>query len=158
MELIFDRHSRMVFCIALKILKRVEEAEDVMQEVLLQLWSDPARYDPERGALGAWLAIISKNCAIDVFRKRRPTISMQDHVVKSSANVASAIQRRIDASRLIDGFKQLPFKQRQLMTLAYIDGLSHPEIAAASGLPLGTVKTCIRTGLGNLRKMMSVTA
>lgn len=149
---IFDRYGSLVYSIALRILKDPGQAEDVLQEILLQVWRNPARFANGRGSLPAWLAVVARNRSIDLLRKRRPIEPMGDLVVASPENLASEIERNSMVEKVRNAMKDLPTAQQRLIELAFFEGMTHSEIAARTGEPLGTVKTRIRTALATLRK------
>jgi RNA polymerase sigma-70 factor (ECF subfamily) len=155
MEEVFRRYGSAVFSVALRVLRDRGQAEDVMQEVLLQLWRKPSAFDRGRGALGAWLLVVTRNRAIDVLRKRKFTDSVDDVVLPSATNLASEAERNRMMEKVRAVLDELPADQRKPLELAYFEGMSHTEIAAATGDPLGTVKTRIRLGLIALRKAFS---
>jgi RNA polymerase sigma-70 factor (ECF subfamily) len=152
MGAIFDRYATMVYSVALRVLKEPGQAEDVMQEILLQVWNMPDRFVRGRGSLGAWLAVVARNRAIDVLRQRRPTESCDEVVLASATNLASEFEQRAMMEKVRGVMKKLPEEQQRSVELAFFEGLSHSEIAARTGDPLGTVKTRIRAALISLRK------
>ena len=154
MSEIFDRYGRMVYSVALRVLGDPGHAEDVMQEVLFKVWREPHTFLQDRGAMGAWLAVMARNRAIDALRRRRPSDSMDDVVLVAKTNLAADFERNTMIEKLRVGLKALPLEQQMPMELAYFEGLSHSEIAARTGDPLGTVKTRIRAALMTLRKAM----
>src|SRR5437762_10506503 len=93
MTLLYDRYSSIVYAVALRVLGDTGAAEDVLQEVFLQLWRNPSAFDAARGSLGAWLAVITRNRAIDSLRKRRPTIDLEDVVVSAAPDLAGDSDR-----------------------------------------------------------------
>jgi RNA polymerase sigma-70 factor (ECF subfamily) len=151
---IFDRYGRMVYSVALRVLQDPGHAEDVMQEVLLKVWREPQTFLEGRGSLGAWLAVMARNRAIDALRRRRPAETVDDVVLVSKTNLASEFERSSMIEKVRGVLKGLPVEQRASMELAYFEGLSHSEIAARTGDPLGTVKTRIRSALTSLRKAL----
>jgi RNA polymerase sigma-70 factor (ECF subfamily) len=151
---IFDRYGRMVYSVALRVLEDPGHAEDVMQEVLFKVWREPHTFLEGRGTLGAWLAVMARNRAIDALRRRKPTDSMDDVVLVSKTNLASEFERNTMIEKVRVVLKALPQEQQMPMELAYFEGLSHSEIAVRMGDPLGTVKTRIRAALTTLRKAM----
>jgi RNA polymerase sigma-70 factor (ECF subfamily) len=151
---IFDRYGRMVYSVALRVLGDPGHAEDVMQEVLFKAWREPQTFLEGRGRLGAWLAVMARNRAIDVLRRRKPTDTMDDVILVSKTNIASEFERNSMIEKVRVVLKALPLEQQMPMELAYFEGLSHSEIAARTGDPLGTVKTRIRAALTTLRKVM----
>jgi RNA polymerase sigma-70 factor (ECF subfamily) len=133
-------------------LRDSSQAEDVLQEVFLQLWRKPAAFVQNRGSLGAWLVVIARNRAIDVLRRRKPSDSVDDVVLASTVNVADEAERNTMMEKVRRVIADLPMEQRKSLELAYFEGLSHTEIASRTGDPLGTVKTRIRQALISLRK------
>jgi RNA polymerase sigma-70 factor (ECF subfamily) len=152
MEVIFRRYSGPVYSVALRVLRDTGQAEDILQEVFLQLWRKPAAFVQNRGSLGAWLVVIARNRAIDVLRRRKPSDSVDDVVLASPVNVADEAERNTMMQRVRGVIANLPEEQRRTLELAYFEGLSHTEIARRTGDPLGTVKTRIRQALITLRK------
>lgn len=151
---IFDRYARMAYSVAFRVLKDPAQAEDVMQDVFFQLWQNPGSFATGRGSLGAWLAVVVRNRAIDAIRKRRPSDSVEDVVLASNTNLASEVERHTIVQRVRGVLSGLPAEQRQSVEMAFFDGLTHAEIAAQTGDPLGTVKTRIRAALTSVRKAM----
>jgi RNA polymerase sigma-70 factor (ECF subfamily) len=152
MEDIFRRYSGPVYSVALRVLHDTGQAEDVLQEVFLQLWRNPTAFDQDRGSLGAWLMVVARNRAIDLVRRRKPSDSVDDVVLASSINVADEAERNVMMEKVHRALAELPSEQRKSLELAYFEGLSHTEIASRTGDPLGTVKTRIRQALITLRK------
>jgi RNA polymerase sigma-70 factor (ECF subfamily) len=153
MEEIFRRYSGPVYSVALRVLHDTGQAEDVLQEVFLQLWRNPTAFVQNRGSLGAWLVVVARNRSIDLLRRRKPSDSVDDVILASSINVADEAERNIMMEKVHRALAELPSEQRKNLELAYIEGLSHTEIASRTGDPLGTVKTRIRQALIALRKV-----
>jgi RNA polymerase sigma-70 factor, ECF subfamily len=151
---IFDRYGRLVYSVALRVLQDPAHAEDVMQDVFFKVWREPQTFLEGRGPLGAWLAVVARNRAIDAIRRRKPTDAVDDVVLVSKTNLASEIERNTMIEKVRAVLNGLPLEQRAPMELAYFEGLSHTEIAARTGDPLGTVKTRIRTALISLRRAL----
>jgi len=149
---LYDRYSSVVYAVALRILGDAGAAEDVLQEVFLQLWRNPAAFDAARGSLGAWLAVISRNRAIDFLRRRRPETDIEDVVLSVAPDLAGDADRSRAAEKVRGVLGAMPSLQRSALEMAYFEGLSHSEIASKTGEPLGTIKTRIRAGLMTLRK------
>jgi RNA polymerase sigma-70 factor, ECF subfamily len=152
MAALYDRYSSIVYSVALRVLGDTGAAEDVLQEVFIQLWRNPGLFDSSRGSLGAWLAVIARNRAIDVLRKRRPESDIEDTVISVETDLASEADRARAAEKVRSVLGSMPASQRAALEMAYFEGLTHTEIAAKTGEPLGTIKTRIRAGLTTLRK------
>jgi len=154
MEAIFRRYSGPVYSVALRVLHDTGQAEDVMQEIFLQLWRHPDAFVRGRGSLGAWLVVVARNRAIDVLRRRKPTDSVEDVVLASPCDISAEAERNGMMEKVRVILADLPEEQRKSLELAYFEGLTHSEIASRTGDPLGTVKTRIRLGLMSLRKAL----
>jgi len=149
---LYDRYSSVVYAVALRVLGDTGAAEDVLQEVFLQLWRNPGAFDAARGSLGAWLAVITRNRAIDSLRRRRPETNIEDVIVSVAPDLAAAADSSRAAEKIRDVLGTMPVSQRSALEMAYFEGMSHSEIADRTGEPLGTIKTRIRAGLMTLRK------
>jgi RNA polymerase sigma-70 factor, ECF subfamily len=149
---VFDRYGRIVYSVAFRVLKDSGHAEDVMQEILFQVWRNPNSFVQGRGSLGAWLVVVARNRSIDVLRRRKPTSSVEDVVLAVNCDLASEAEHNALMEKVHKVMKDLPEEQQRSMELAFFDGLSHSEIAEKTGDPLGTVKTRIRLALISLRK------
>lgn len=149
---IFDQYATMVYSVALRVLKDPAQAEDVMQEIFLQVWNNPDRFAQGRGSLGAWLAVVARNRSIDVLRQRRPTEPCDEVVLPAATDLASEVERNTMMAKVRGVLKSLPQEQQKSLELAFFEGLTHSEIARRTGEPLGTVKTRIRSALASLRK------
>ena len=151
---LYDRYASLVYSIALRILADTGGAEDILQEVFMQLWRNPASFDASRGRLGAWLAVIARNRAIDTLRRRRPEADMDEVVLAVDADLDGSAERSRAAEKVRVSLECMPAPQRKALEMAFFEGLTHTEIAAKTGDPLGTVRTRIRTALLALRKAL----
>ena len=124
----------------------------VGQDIFMQLWRNPGSFDSSRGSLGAWLAVISRNRAIDRLRRRRPESDVEDVIVSVTPDLALEADRARAADKVRGLLSGMPVAQRAALEMAYFEGMTHTEIAAKTGEPLGTIKTRIRAGLTALRK------
>jgi RNA polymerase sigma-70 factor, ECF subfamily len=149
---LYDRYSAVVYAVALRVLGDTGAAEDVLQEVFLQLWRNPGAFDAARGSLASWLAVITRNRAIDSLRKRRPEKDIDDVFVSVVPDLAAEADRSRVAQKVREVLGMMPAAQRTALEMAYFEGMSHSEIAGKTGEPLGTIKTRIRAGLMTLRK------
>ena len=159
---LYDRHGRLVFSLAARMLSDHGEAEDLTQDVFTLAWRNATRYDPARGAVAAWLLVTTRTRAIDRLRSRkiRPGAASEDDVRRLEAipeaapSVELIVADRQMAGRVRDALAALPADQRHALELAYFEGLSHSEIGERTGAPLGTIKSRIRTGLARLRQAL----
>jgi RNA polymerase sigma-70 factor (ECF subfamily) len=155
---LYDRYRVVLFGLLVRILNNREEAEDVLQELFLQVWHRAVDYDSNRGRPFTWLVTLARSRAIDrlrsvASRERVATESAREVTEEVSDAVADAVrseQRGIVTSAL----SQLPEEQQRALVLAYFDGLTQSEIADRLGAPLGTVKTRMRSGMIKLREML----
>lgn len=152
MASLFDRYSKVVYSVALRVLRDPASAEDVLQEIFMQIWRSPNGFIATRGSLGGWLAVVSRNRSIDALRRRRPTESVDELVLASPYNLADEAERNYMIGKAREVIHLLPAEQRKTLEMAFFDGLTHSEIAEMTGDPLGTVKTRIRSALLSLRK------
>lgn len=152
---LYDRYSGVVYGVALRVLGNTSAAEDVVQEVFLQLWRNPQAFDADRGKLAPWLAVIARNRAIDLLRKRPMEDDIDELPISTGVDLEDEASQRLAISKVRGVLAQLPADQRKLLEMAFFEGLTHTEIASKTGEPLGTVKTRIRSGLLALRKAFS---
>ncbi|MGH9710654.1 MAG: sigma-70 family RNA polymerase sigma factor [Candidatus Acidiferrales bacterium] len=153
---LYDEYSGLVYGVALRVLRNVEAAEDVVQEVFLQLWRNPAKFDEKRGRLAPWLAVITRHKAVDSLRKLRFELGSNQDPLPEPVAAEPPVHCSADADKAKRLMAQLPVEQKRVLELAFLDGLTHVEIAARIGEPLGTVKSRIRLGLLFLRKELTV--
>jgi len=151
MAVLFERYSAMIYSVAFRVLNDSGNAEDVMQDVLFKVWREPHTFLEGRGSLGAWLAVVARNRAIDSLRRRKPTDPVEDVVLASKTNLAQEVERAAMMEKVRTVLMGMPQEQQKLVELAFFEGLSHSEIADKTGDPLGTVKTRIRSALTHLR-------
>ena len=152
----YDRFSPLVYTLALRMLKAQSDAEDLLQEVFLQVWRQAAAYNAERGSPEAWLINIARSRAIDklrsIRRRERSFVLTEDPAAaESSADVETSAGESETKLIMNSALANLPAAQRRVLELAYFDGLSQTEIAARLAEPLGTVKTRMRAAIQRLR-------
>jgi RNA polymerase sigma-70 factor (ECF subfamily) len=152
MTKLFDLYGGMVYSVALRVVRDAGRAEDLLQDIFLLVWRRPECIVLSRGTLAGWLLVVTRNRAIDVLRRRRPTDSVEDYQLSSPINLASEVERRALVRTVTRALATLPAMQRMVLELAYFEGLTQTEIAERTGDPLGTVKTRMRSGLMSLRK------
>ncbi len=150
---LYDRYSKVVYSVALRVLRDPAAAEDVLQEIFMQIWRKPESFIATRGSLGGWLSVVARNRSIDLLRRRRPTDSVEDVQLASPYNLAVEAERNSLMEKARTVVQLLPAEQRKTLEMAFFDGLTHAEIAEMTGDPLGTVKTRIRSALTTLRKV-----
>jgi RNA polymerase sigma-70 factor, ECF subfamily len=157
----YDRYAALVLTFATRLLEVRADAEDLLQEVFLQVWRQAKSYDQARGSPEAWITTITRSRAIDKLRSRRrrgesagsPQVSSPLDGVRKVESGAAESEARLTVHGAL---AQLPEAQRVVLELAYFDGFTQSEIAARLGEPLGTVKTRLRTGLERLRGFLGV--
>jgi RNA polymerase sigma-70 factor (ECF subfamily) len=153
---LYDRHHRLLFGLILRIIRDRAEAEEVLQETYMQVWTRAETYDVALGSAAAWLVRIARNRAIDRLRANAVRLRASESVVHAApvedpeAQAALTEQQRAVARAL----HALPRDQRELIEQAYFLGLTQSELAERFKLPLGTVKTRIRTGMMALRHLL----
>jgi len=148
---LYDRYSKLVYSVALRILQDTGAAEDLLQDVFLQLWRKPDAFDSSRGSLAAWLAVIARHRSIDRLRQRRPETDIEDCIIASSTDLRDETERSLVIEKVRVVMNEMGPDQRTAMEMAFFQGLTHTEIAEKTGEPLGTIKTRIRSGLQILR-------
>ena len=156
---LYDRYRLILFGLLMRILNNREEAEDVLQEVFLQVWRKAEDFDENRGRPFTWLVTLGRSRGIDRLR----TLAARDRVAEAGAkevvdqisDAASDAFKSEQRGLVNEALSQLPDEQKRPLMLAYFDGLTQSEIATRLGAPLGTVKTRMRTGLVNLRELLA---
>ena len=160
---LYDRYGATVYGLALRVLGQPDLAEEVTQDVFAQVWRDARRYDPSRATVAGWMVMLTRARAIDRLRARRArpdqatTAEPADTapLVSTERTPESATITNDDARLIKRALQALPDQLRSLVELAYYEGLTHSEIAARTGIPLGTVKTRIRNAMGSLRSVLA---
>ena len=161
---LYDRHSRLLFGLILRIVRDRAEAEEILQEAFVRVWTRAETYDARVGGPLPWIVRLARNFAIDRLRARRSRAAIDTPAPGgqiAEAVLASDIQSPealvLDAERrhaLTDALAGLSNEQRQLIEAAFFEGYTHSELARHFGLPLGTVKTRIRTGMIAMRQRL----
>jgi RNA polymerase sigma-70 factor (ECF subfamily) len=161
---LYDRHSRIIYSLAFRIIGDTSDAEEVVQDVFAQVWRQAARYDTSRGAVIAWMLMMTRSRAIDRIRSRRGLPPVAPDSWKGLAEMVDPAQgpelttlTADQIGRVREALNALPLTQRLAIQLAFYEGLTHVEIAERLEEPLGTVKTRIRLGLLKLRDAVTET-
>ena len=159
---LYDSTNRMVYGLALRILGNSSSAEEVLVDVYVQVWRRAHSFDPVRGKVTSWLVSMARSRAIDALRSSQTrganlAVSLEDvselQDLRGGPEGHSVLRSR--AQVVQKSLAELPEDQRSAIELAYFSGLTHGEIAARTGLPLGTVKTRIRSGMVRLRELLA---
>ena len=158
---VYHRHVRAIYGLTFRILGEAASAEDVVQEVFLKLWRQPASYNSERGSLSSWLLGVAHNRAIDVLRRRRthPEQFLSDPsdfeiVPDGSVDPVDLAGLREASEAVRRALTRIPAEQRRAIEMAFFEGKTHVEISEELGEPLGTAKTRIRLGMRKLRSLL----
>jgi RNA polymerase sigma-70 factor (ECF subfamily) len=159
---LYDRYNRLVFSVALAMVRDRDTAEDIALEVFVLVWQRAATYRPELGRVSTWLVAIARHHAIDFLRshgRRAESRSVAwDHVSEQANRITREMEDRLEHSlqreRVQAAIAQLPAEQREALALAYFGGYTHEEISSLLSLPLGTVKTRIRLAMHRLRDLL----
>jgi RNA polymerase sigma-70 factor (ECF subfamily) len=160
--MLYDRYAKAVFSLAARITQDQGLAEEITQEVFLRLWRNAATFTAGRGRFASWLLGVAHHLAVDQLRRRRArpqaVASTDDLQVQGIADLRTDVEEeawlRVRREMMLEALARLPEAQRQVIELAYFGGLTHVEIAARLGDPLGTVKTRMRLGLLKLRELL----
>jgi RNA polymerase sigma-70 factor, ECF subfamily len=162
---LYDRYSRTVFGVGLKLLGDRSLAEELVQEVFLRVWRSSRTFDPSRGSFSTWLYRVTRNITMDLYRKRscrvHPVPDGDPHI-STTRDSSPGPQEIVDDSwlswRISRALEGLDAAHREVIELAYFQGLSQREISRQTGVPLGTVKTRTSSALKRLRKGLVVRA
>jgi RNA polymerase sigma-70 factor (ECF subfamily) len=167
---LYDRNCQLLFGLILRIVQDRAEAEEILQEVFVRVWTRAELYDPRLGGLTTWLVRLARNCAIDRLRARRirdasgkpdhdePTVHHPDASVTDIPKPEVVVLHAEKRGMVMDALALLPTEQRRLIEAAFFEGYTHGELATIFGLPLDTVKTRIRAGLMTMRQRLEHTA
>src|SRR5665213_111430 len=158
-ESLYERHSRVLYSLALRIMGDPRDAEEVLQDTFLQLWKKSLEFDLRRGSLIAWLLTITRHRAISRIRARRNRIHREspfhDDILVRQNLEPSHLDQHIARELVSAAFAGLPDNQKNAIALAYFDGFTVEEIASRTQAPLGTTKTRLRSGLKKMKRILS---
>jgi len=160
---LYDRYARLIYSLIRSVIKNHEEAEDLLQEVFVQLWERASTYDATKGSVYTWIVTLARNRAIDQVRSK--SFQQQNKISRevgpdmlyspmesSPFDLVVAEER---SRKMRDALSQIPPEQSQVIHIAYFGGCSQSEIAAQLNIPLGTVKTRMRQGMKKLHQLMT---
>jgi RNA polymerase sigma-70 factor, ECF subfamily len=154
-----DKYGKLVWSLAKTYLQTIEDAEDAVQEIFFEIWQNAERFDADKASEITFIALIARRRLIDKVRKyyRAPKTSSIDETFQTPKIVyEDKIHRQIEAKKVVKAMRVLRPKQKKMIMLTVFEGMSQGEIAKSTGIPLGTVKTCIRTGFNRLRTILNV--
>jgi RNA polymerase sigma-70 factor, ECF subfamily len=160
---LYDRYSRTVFGVGLKILGDRSLAEELVQDVFLKVWRSAHTFDPSRGSFSTWLYRVTRSCALDLYRKRASRarqVPDGDPHIAATRDTSDGPEEIVDESwlswRVSRALEVLDAPHREVIDLAYFGGLSQREISIRTGIPLGTVKTRTASAFKRLRAELTI--
>ncbi|HXV14273.1 MAG TPA: sigma-70 family RNA polymerase sigma factor [Candidatus Krumholzibacteria bacterium] len=159
----YDRYSSFVYSLARSVLRDDGDAEDIVQEVFFRVWERADAFDPARGSPAAWLTTMTRRLAIDRTRSRSFRARGREAPLEAVAGSASgaggeSVTNSAEANEVLAALEQLEPAYREVIRLSYYEGLSHSNIATKLGTPLGTVKSRLREGVTQLRRILAIKA
>ena len=155
---LYDRYTPLLYPVALRILRRPADAEDALQEAWLQVWKSAASYEPRRGTVAGWLLTVARTRALDRYRslasrgRAESRVDPEPQSKPFEPSFSAALGEL--GERVRNALAELQPRQREVLEIAYFEGLSQSEIAERLGAPLGTVKSWTRQGLLRLRELL----
>jgi len=159
LDLLYTRYATPVYSMALHMLKQPPLAEEVTQDVFLNVWLKAASFNSDRGRARSWIMSVAHHRVIDVIRSQRRTATMTDpegyetleRLPSGTASVESQVQQSLDRERIMQALATLPHSQRAVIRLTYFEGYTQSEMAEFLSEPLGTIKTRVRLAMRKLR-------
>lgn len=149
---LYDNYSDALYGVVLKVVRTEETAQDLLQDIFVKIWKNIAQYDSGKGRLFTWMLNIARNTSIDFLRVNRPEIQDIDSAVYA-VEQNQTIYNELDSKELKEIVSQLKPEQQTLIEMVYWGGYTHEEAAQRLEMPLGTVKTRVRSALRDLRKI-----
>jgi RNA polymerase sigma-70 factor, ECF subfamily len=158
-DFFYERYAQIIFNLCVRILKDEAEAQDVLQEIFLQIWREAARFDPSRASVKTWLFTIARSRSLDRYRSRKTVTSrLEDNAEDQIQQIAGKEDLQgtsIMQQYVLNALSELSAEQRLVLELSYYEGLTQEEIAGRLKEPLGTIKSRIRAALMKLRSLFS---
>lgn len=154
---LYDRTSAKLYGICLRLMGDQGEAQDVLQDVYLTVWRNAGRFDSSKASAITWLAVLTRNKAIDRLRQRRgghEDLEAAAEIADDAPSALELVEKAEDRTRLMDCLDQLEERARTMIRAAFFDGATYPQLAEREGVPLATMKSWIRRGLLRLRGCM----
>lgn len=151
---LYDRYSQLVYSIILRVLRDEGVAEELTQDIFLQLWRQTKVYDPARGTLRTWIAVVARHRAVDQLRKRRQEVDINDLDLSVDAKQEENARDAQFLDKIQAEMSRMPAAERLVLELAFFEGYTHSEISANTGQPLGTIKSRIRSAISRLREVL----
>lgn len=154
---LYQRHASTLLGLLVRIVPQKPDAEDLLQEVFMQVWRDASKFSPERGQPLVWMALIARSRALDHLRKskRLPKPTACTETAPAWEKETDALETAEHGGLVRGALAKLPSEQSEPISMAFYDGLTHKEIAQLQGLPLGTIKTRIRQGMLRMRDILA---
>lgn len=158
LEQLYRQHAWRAMTVAQRVLHSRSDAEEVVQETFLEVWRNAKQFDEKKGSVASWITAIARNRSIDRLRsqssRRRATTRLEMEPLPTKDNPLDSAEQRGSRERLQEALNTLPAEQRLSIELAFFEGLTHREISARTGDPLGTVKTRVRLGMEKLATLL----
>lgn len=156
LEALYEKYERLLFSFAHRFTNNDRLSEEVIQEVWMKIWNGRVDFNTDKGKFSSWILTITRNAALDCLRreKRQPTIEVEERDGGFDEPVERTVIERETASEVRDAVSELKPDQQELIELVYFKGLTQQQISEQLNLPLGTVKTRIRSAIQSLRKII----
>jgi RNA polymerase sigma-70 factor (ECF subfamily) len=154
-----DQYGGLVWSIARKMLRSIDDAEDAVQEIFIDIWKNAERFDEKLSSETTFIAMIARRRIIDRIRRTNRRIaadSLEDVVTEPQSRDDRKVQLSVDAEQAAAALRSLKPEQQQVLQLSIVQGMSHQEIADITGIPLGTVKTHARRGIIKAREILGL--